>query len=280
MGRSPKVDSITVDQRVGFWANLFGTRDRPRTFHRAPLTFSVDREPRADPYRVETFAVRVVEIAPLLVEHAKPTIVVLDVAHHSSGADGNLVHPLEIARAVDPSAVGYRMDTPYGEVALARGALPEFLSRLEHYDLELEDASEPPPASESGCPAFSDRDVYVRSHDDCFLTVESRSTGLVTDVLRVTLASFFGTHLLRRPDADRVTLSVPPRSVVEALIANSAVWTSCTRAAEHGGSGDAITALLAPVHWQGLDYPAPAPVASATARVTYDVGRATWAVGR
>ena len=79
---------------------------------RFPLSFRVDHTD-PDIQRVSIVAVRVTDLAQLLVDIALPTIVAFNISHNTFGADGELLDPMEIARGTDPAAVGSRPTGPF-----------------------------------------------------------------------------------------------------------------------------------------------------------------------
>jgi hypothetical protein len=175
--------------------------------------------------------VQVADIADLVENWSQPHLIVIDVQHYweAASAEKRLLTLEEIAgkqgvvcRAYDPEVVGVGKDS-----------LGRLVDGWSHDKFHLFDAPEMPdedtlieqycacrefsPAGEWPLlPQLPSADVYLDSHDDCYLYLEAREPLLLNAVLRRMLHLYFARLMIQaNGDMSQVSLSDVPKSVLD-----------------------------------------------------------------
>ena len=195
-----------------------------------PLGFDL-REAGEGIWRADLHAQSVAEAAEIVIEHGEDRVCVFGVDHYLFEGPKGIPIPLKevaIRQGVLPQALDE-------EVVLIRTTeLPALLCNLGHYNLCLIDVApdvDPDAALESVIIALDDRpaekcvlgslprsSLFLRSHDDCYLQVESRSVAHLRDHLRCLLGHYASAKL-------GTGVPFPPSDVVEVYLAQHSSMT-------------------------------------------------------
>jgi hypothetical protein len=258
-----------------------------------PLSFSV-RE-AAGCWVVQATAAQASELADVLVNAARDTVVVVDVATNSF-LDEQYVQwkpsRLAAAQGINCSVHDWAA-LAAGVVGLSDEALvmrrddvPGFLAGWFPYELTFVGLPDRPNAERLDEIALSigtarhDQPVlptlpgcclWYSGHDDCYVWVESADRGVSLAILGRLLALIAGSALV---DAALVEVPDPPDTLVEALIEESRHWIGMLAAV----SPDAVTVSLSATteEWR-LAQPLPGKV---DRTAVYDVIAATWRLAK
>jgi hypothetical protein len=282
------VERVSVNELSGFAVNWGGGEGR------MPLSFTLGQGGEHD-HEVSIVAVRVLEIAHLLARDSHGTALVFRFDNDTwSTEHGGTIDPLEIAVRLGIDAAGYRThwaslasgpELEHGAIAVPAVSLAAFLGEFEHYNLQMIDVPSPPNPAEMdefilewNTTEHPERRVFqrghfwLRSHDDCFLTVRSRHAGLATDIVRTAIALYAAARVAIRVPACTATAAIPPDSLLNELLQKTGTWTAC----EAGDSriADEVLIDFVPAMWRA-GTPVPA---GATHRLCYQVSSGTWAL--
>lgn len=258
-----------------------------------PLSFSVAEA--AGCWVVDATAAQGRELADVLVNAAKDTVVVVDVATNSF-LDEQYVQwePSRIAAAQGIDCTVHNMRvladgvTGLSQEALVmrRGDVPGFLAGWSPYELTLVGLADRPDAQQLDeiavavgtarhdlpiLPTLAGCCLRYSGHDDCYVRLESTDREVCLAVLGRLLALLAGSALV---DANVVAAAVrvadPPETLVEALIEQSRHWIGTLGAVSHNVVDVRLSVTSGP--WR-LAQPVPEQV---DRTAVYDVIEAVW----
>jgi hypothetical protein len=233
---------------------------------------------------------RTSDLAGLIGRRLQAHVLVFNVGHSWTGADGHLRTPPEIASTQEVGAVVHnigwasRNKDPEAELlVLSANDLDAFLDGWSMYDVDLLDAPREPNTdalealvlavntwSATDPPlltSITDSQVCAHVHDDCYFYLETRHEELPAVVLGGLFGTYVGAALLREPDSDTVEVALPPADLVAELLRRSLTWTGRLVS----GLPQQVAVGLATTGWRlGDAVPAPELV------VAYDPATSTW----
>jgi hypothetical protein len=254
-----------------------------------PLSFSVGED--AGCWVVDATAAQACELADVLVNAAKDTVVVVDVATNSFLDEQYVQYkPSRIAAAqgIDCSVhdLGVLAAGVVGlseqALVMRRDAVPGFLAGWSPYELTLVGLADWPDAQQLDeiavavgtarhdhpvLPTLPGCCLWYSGHDDCYVWLESTDRGVCLAVLGRLLALLVGSALV---DADPVQVPDPPDTLMEALIEQSRHWIGTLAIVSPNAVCVSLSATSGP--WR-LAQPIPEQVDLVS---VYDVVQATW----
>jgi hypothetical protein len=196
-------------------------------------------------------------------------------------ANRELLSVPEVARLAGMMPVELDIDS----LLIDTKQLPVFLQDFIHYNmslLDLPDRVAPDHAYASAIEAVgalhtpgvlvldrvSDADVFIESHDDCYVYVETRSRTHVMAHFARLLQEFVAAEL----SVDGLGISPPAPSLLDEVLSASG---TCAMFDVHSTLKDGVLRLGYSTVGYRLGNPAPAP----TALLVYDLAQSQWAAG-
>ncbi len=173
-------------------------------------------------WRAYLHAQAVADAAEILALHAKERIIVFDVNHHWYDHNGQGMVTLdEIAKRQSVSSLALDKDV----IVVPTARLPALLANFDHYNMSILDVGVNVDEDrmvdsvlkamdiqwgkgESVLQLVSDSDMFLCSHDDCYLYVESRHLVHLRDHLRFLLRDYVSSRLGK-------LVSLPPDELVD-----------------------------------------------------------------
>jgi hypothetical protein len=271
----------------GFEVNLVGLGGSP-----FPLSVSCERDPVSDIWTFRAVAVRLRDVADLVIAACRPFVVIYDVAHYEMLPDQTRMLDLDAVatdravphRALDVNWAAYgrsRADGRRELIVMATSALPQLVDDLPMYDFSLLSVDEDPgdeeiermilEAKTSDRPALAvipDTDFALDMHDDCYLEAQGRS--------RTQLLGFGGRALallvaaIAKREGLETGVTDPPPVICDALLAGEPGWTADQ--ARVSQTDARITVPLARANWRLGD----ALPHATDATACYDVATQAW----
>ncbi len=215
--RTPYPNSLTINQ--------LGLRGSP-----FPLSATF-RQDVDGVFHISLFPLSVQEIADLLLNRVQDTCAVFDVDLHSYC--GSHQHSLE--EVLEELEVSHDRLRP-NCVTLSKSGLEKLIGEVGHYNFHMidlptglgaDDIAEMRPIlkdhdqREAMLPKVHGSRVFLDTHDDCYLYVESRDVDLLYGVFARLMQIYFGTLILRDRGSRPVISNVPLDEVSDILPAGS-----------------------------------------------------------
>ncbi|MBI9051825.1 MAG: hypothetical protein JEZ00_20580 [Anaerolineaceae bacterium] len=173
---------------------------------------------------------RLVDMFDLL--HGFEMCIVFGVGHKLSNPN-HPQHTLNLAEIVDSVAIDCTV-VDANTIAISTGELMRLLSILPQHDLCMFDMPRNSSQDDvitnmlnydevklrknrSQLPHLTNSSVFLNSHDDCYLTLESYDTGLLQQVFERALQTYVGTFLLGKLGVDEIEVREVPFGLLNIL---------------------------------------------------------------